>query len=419
MYELIKELDYFGYTPQFLISGENKFKTKLGGFIFLLFAMFGVFYAGKEFINFLSMQTIVDSSRDLLKASGNFTLNTDNLYFGIGLIDNDYKELNITDHSYLTFALEIVTISQNGDQTKIQLSLSSCKLSLFIDEENSKVYSKEEITNLKDKLNFYLCVDSNFSMNIKPKVFSKSQIFLQFRTDLKNLSNLEDFKFQINDKKPKINYIYRNIYIDTENKTYPFNQYIDSYWSGIDFENSKKTEFSIDPYEMLDDNNPIGNSVYSVTRSKISSNQVNGTVFPISIRTNRFDNYLNRTEKPLWANGRPVLAISRAMIYLNPILVQTQRNYKKFASFLAEITSILSNLLMIFAIILMKYNSVQGMNNMILSLYTHESIQNLKFFKDDLKPIFQFRKIPNSQRKGIDLSRESMINASRSHDQSN
>ena len=29
MYELIKELDYFGYTPQFLISGENKFKTKL------------------------------------------------------------------------------------------------------------------------------------------------------------------------------------------------------------------------------------------------------------------------------------------------------------------------------------------------------------------------------------------------------
>ena len=72
------------------------------------------------------------------------------------------------------------------------------------------------------------------------------------------------------------------------------------------------------------------------------SNQQNGTIFPISIKSNRFDNYFNRTEKT-------ILELFRGSIYLNPELKQTLRSYRKFAAFLAEVTSILSNILMIFA----------------------------------------------------------------------
>ena len=47
---------------------------------------------------------------------------------------------------------------------------------------------------------------------------------------------------------------------------------------------------------------------------------------------------------------------------------------------------------------MMKYNSVQGKNNMILSLFSNKSIKNLKLFKDDLKPIFEERKTNNLSR---------------------
>ena len=47
---------------------------------------------------------------------------------------------------------------------------------------------------------------------------------------------------------------------------------------------------------------------------------------------------------------------------------------------------------------MMKYNSVQGKNNMILSLFSNKSIKNLKLFKDDLKPIFEERKADNLSR---------------------
>ena len=182
--------------------------------------------------------------------------------------------------------------------------------------------------------------------------------------------------------------------IDTENKYHPFYKYIESYWCGLDWETSKKTEFSLDPFEILDDDKMFQNTKFYPVKTNIS-NQQNGTIFPITIKTARFDHYLNRTEKTIFYKGKNITALFRGMIYLNPELKQTLRSYRKFPAFLAEVTSILSNLLMIFAIIMIKYNSVQGKNNMILSLFTHKSIKNLKLLKDDLKPIFEERKTNN------------------------
>ena len=386
----IKEMDYFGYTPQFLILGENQFKTRLGGLIFLLFVLFAIYYAGIGFINFLNNQNVVDSSRDLRKPSGNFTIDTSNFYFGVGLVNNDYLEYNLTDFPY-KFSFTIMSLNRNGKISKSTIHASKCNLSLFINTENRDVYSEEDLKFLKNKVEkYYLCPDKNFKLLFNPKLFASNINYFQFYVDINSKSNLELAKNKIRQLKPKISVIYKNIFIDTENKYHPFYKYIDSYWSGLDYETSKKTEFSLDPFEILDDDKMFQNTKFYPVKTNIS-NQQNGTIFPISIKSNRFDNYFNRTEKT-------ILALFRGSIYLNPELKQTLRSYRKFAAFLAEVTSILSNILMIFAIIMMKYNSVQGKNNMILSLFSNKSIKNLKLFKDDLKPIFEERKTNNLSR---------------------
>ena len=341
MCDFIKEMDYFGYTPQFLILGENQFKTRLGGLIFLLFVLFGIYYAGIGFIDFLRNQNVVESSRDLRKPSGNFTIDTTSLYFGVGLVDLDYSEYNLTDFPF-KFSFAISSLNRNGTFSKYQVPYHLCNLSLFINTENRDVYSEEDLKFLKNKVEkYYLCPDKNFKLLFNPKLFASNINYFQFYVDINSKSNLELAKNKIRQLKPKISVIYKNIFIDTENKYHPFYKYIDSYWSGLDYETSKKTEFSLDPFEILDDDKMFQNTKFYPVKTNIS-NQQNGTIFPISIKSNRFDNYFNRTEKT-------ILELFRGSIYLNPELKQTLRSYRKFAAFLAEVTSILSNILMIFA----------------------------------------------------------------------
>ena len=53
MNECIKRMDYFGYTPQFLNSGEEKFTSKLGGFTFLIYIIFVLYYIGTNSNDFI------------------------------------------------------------------------------------------------------------------------------------------------------------------------------------------------------------------------------------------------------------------------------------------------------------------------------------------------------------------------------
>ena len=74
MLECIKEIDKFGYTPQFLISGGTQFKSKLGGSIFVVYLLFAIYYFVNQISSFVKNRINVDSSRDSLKYSGNFSL---------------------------------------------------------------------------------------------------------------------------------------------------------------------------------------------------------------------------------------------------------------------------------------------------------------------------------------------------------
>ena len=146
---------------------------------------------------------------DILKYSVNSTLNVDNFYFGVGLIDINYMEYN---------------------------------LSRFPE-------------------------------------FGDDMSYLQINLDFTNTSVLDKAEETIIQLKPKLNFMYKNIFIDTENKTHPYYEYIDSYWTGIDYESAKKTEFSLDPFEIWDDDNILGNTQFKPIQTV--SNNLNGTIYQI------------------------------------------------------------------------------------------------------------------------------------------
>ena len=151
---------------------------------------------------------------------------------------------------------------------------------------------------------------------------------------------------------------------------------------------------------MLDDDNMFSQPFFSPIITN-SSNHTNGTIFQTSVLRNDFSFINDRTLYSLNNTKEPEMNLVKIRIYLNHIMRLTFRSYKKFSILIAEITSILSNILLIITIIMIRYNSVQGMNNMIMSIFSNESIKNLKLFKQDFTKTYGESKnvrIPHSNK---------------------
>ena len=286
--------------------------------------------------------------------------------------------------------MNFVTIEMNGSRTNTPIPMTACDVNFFLDQDSLKDYTEKEIYTIKNKAKYYLCPINNFTVPFVPYYFPGRQIFLQINFDFKNTSILSDVENQINQKRPRLNFPFKNIFIDSENKSHPYYAFIDQFYSEIDYKTAKKIDLSLNPYEIHDDDNIFGSVKFTPINTKKSS-QKNSTIFQTSIKSSQFGIFENRTQNLYFNNNKPFLNFFKIRIQLNPALKITYRSYKKFATFLADVTSILSNLLMICAIIMIRYNSIQGKNNMIMSMFSHKSIKNLKSFKDDFKPIFEGR----------------------------
>ena len=388
MMEVIKEFDYFGFTPQFFISGKRHFQSKFGGVVFILFNLLSFYYVAIQLIIYIKNRSTVDSLQDVIQYSQSYNITTKELYFGIGFINQKNVEFNLSEFSNFDIYMIVTNIDLNGTRIDIRINLDSCDLSYFLTDDAKYKYTPDNIIILKEKLKYYLCPSEDFRMQFDPFVFGGKQNFLQINFDFKNNSNLSQIQYEINHKRPRLNYIFKNLLVNTENKTHPYEAIIDNYWSEIDFGASKKIELSLNAYNLLDDDNIFGTEVFESFQSN-NSQLPDDTILQFSLKDFQIGFYDNRTENLVFNSNKPFLNFFKIKITLDRSLRSTHRSYKKFATLLAELSSVLSNTLIILSIIMLKYNYVQGKNKMIKTMFTHTLIKNLKLFKDDLKPIFQ------------------------------
>ena len=382
--KFIKSLDNFGYTPQFLISGEGEYKSVPGGIIFVCFAIFACWYLISQSIGFISRLHDVQTSRTIITQSEIYNITTKDLYFGIGLVDYSNNEYNMSQNfSYLNFTMSVIKIDQSGNTRRIDIQLAECQIEYFISDLDLLKMDKTDAAEIKNRLPFYLCPPLDFNFLLNSPNFGEGEEFIQLQIDIVDSSVLSYAKENLFDVRPRLNFIYRNLIVESESFDSPFSSYITSFYNEIDYEFAKKTEVFMNPFEMLDDTNYFTGVKYEADVSSFSS-QPNNTVFQITRNTDRFSYVSDRTKYSYNQYN-----IYKLKIYLNPKKNKLLRSYQKFTAFLAGVTAILSNVLLIFALVMIQYNSIQGTNNMIKSMFTFESIKNMKYFNIDLKEVLK------------------------------
>ena len=148
----IRIFDYFGFTPQFLIGGENKYKSLLGGVISLFFILVSLIYSVFQFFSFFDNINILETSRSIIKPSKSYNLSSKDIYFGVGLTDLNRNEYNISRFPYLTFQLEYFQTDQlTMKQNKYNLNLGSCNISKFLPLDEYDFLTQVEKDQLKKK----------------------------------------------------------------------------------------------------------------------------------------------------------------------------------------------------------------------------------------------------------------------------
>ena len=173
--------------------------------------------------------------------------------------------------------------------------------------------------------------------------------------------------------------VFNNIAVKSDNKTAPYRGYIDSIINEINFDFTKTSELKLYPLEMMDDRNLFGNGDF-VGVNTTYSNQPNETVFKIDKGYDIFNLNFNRSV----TTDDDYLSLFKIKFNLSSSMTVIFRSYPKFTEVLAGVSSMLSTGLIVLSIFMNNYNSIQGKNNMVKSLYTNEGLQNIKNFSVDL-----------------------------------
>ena len=167
----LRMFDYFRYIPQFRINGNASHSSTFGGIISILFILLSIGYFLFQTFLFLNHRDKVITCMISTKPAENqYNLTTKDIYLGIGLVDINQKELNISDYPYLKFYLNFV-ILDDINRLSNQISLEQCNFSLLINQQDIENMNSQDIVLTKSRIPYYLCPVANSTFNIIPDTF--------------------------------------------------------------------------------------------------------------------------------------------------------------------------------------------------------------------------------------------------------
>ena len=291
--------------------------------------------------------------------------------------------VNFSNLPYLDITL-LIPDAQNTSNW-IDMDLGMCNVSKFLKKEDYDSLSKETQEEITKKMSFYLCPIDNFSIEFVNS-FYVDNFNVLLLVEFKNTSVLEEAEDDLNNMRYKFSFIFADLAINSDNRKDPYSNYLDSFEDEINFDMFRKKIVNICPFEMQDDNHLFGVGAFERLDTNYSD-QPNKTVFTMKKGSDRSILISNRSQ-PVSANGNhPQLYLYNIKLKLDPTMTTTLRSYQKFTDVLAGVSSLLSTGMIFLSIFMNHYNTVQGKNNMVQSLYTNEGMHNIKSFSIDLNEI--------------------------------
>lgn len=357
--QFFKLCDYFGVSFNFKFKDKEKYQSRFGGFVFIVFLIFSIGYFTLSFIPFFERKI--------------YTLNTSTKIVSPSPLEN-FKELEFNlaftlqwDNNTLLDpeTLKLFEIKSNKviyknskDKIKTPLKFKNCTESDFYNKSVSQFQQLE--------LSQFNCLDSEEDLSIQggfsDPIYQYLDIAVFFSKDLDmkdeaTLKSLKEF-FSINQLKFSIYFL--DTTVDVKNSETPISWYINTYVTYLDFNMLKKTNIDFSILEFSDDKNVLLNNPQLNENLKLGDKQEYSASIP------------DRSIAPYDNN----ITLLKFFFRASPSITIIERSYQKLTAFLANMGGLISNLLLVIFVAVTFFNRFWG----------EESILNkILKFKDHLK----------------------------------
>ena len=322
----IKACDGFGTFITFRINDDIEYKSIIGGCSTILFVIITIIYTtyccssffSRKNVDFIFTNKIVETDPQINLTSSHF-----NLAFGVQYSEDAMSAIENTSQ-YFTYKMNIVEWIGDDDLVAYPFSFKQC--------EPSDFYNVVDEAFENNDIGQYICPDffnnSNFTLEGLYTDYYFKFIELEIRLTEYALNNLNEVEAVMKENPLEMAIFFLDSAIDYENRKDAIPSFINYSYKVIDFDFIKTTEIFISSLEFQNDDNLLFDN------SKLTID----AMFDHSLDSFRY--------VPERFDDQETL-IGKFIIKASPKIIQVNRQYQKFPSFLADLTSLLEEILVL------------------------------------------------------------------------
>ena len=322
----IKACDGFGTFITFRINDDIEYKSLIGGCSTILFVIITVIYTtyccsgffSRKNVDFIFTNKIVQTDPQINLTSSHF-----NVAFGVQYSEDAMSAIENTS-LYFTYKMNIVEWVGDDDLIAYPFSFKQCEASDF--------YNVVDEAFENNDIGQYICPDlfnkSNFTLEGLYTDYYFKFIELEIRLTEYALSNLDEVEEVMKENPLEMAIFFLDSAIDYENRKDAIPSFINYSYKVIDFDFVKTTEIFISSLEFQNDDNLLFDN------SKLTID----AMFDHSLDSFRYVPDRSDQEETL---------VGKFIIKASPKIIQVNRQYQKFPSFLADLTSLLEEILVL------------------------------------------------------------------------
>ena len=319
--KIIKECDCFGTFISFRINDDIEYKSLIGGFSTIIFTTFALAYTLYVSYYFISRKNVdLIYSNKIIQSNPKVNLTQLEFNFGFGLQYQSDGE-SAVNLKYFKYNLSLCSWTDDEQLVYTNIPYRLCEKKDFFNIVNESF----DIVGLGDML----CPElSNINFTLSGTFMDYFYQFIELNIELTTyaLENKEETKNFIVNNPLEMAFFFLDNAIDYESRKNTLPIYLNYLFKAMDFEFQKTTEALISKIEFSNDENIIFNNPKMSYGATLDSH---------------FDSFHKITDK----QGDNL--IGQLLIKASPKVIQLSRTYEKLPSFIADLSGILEEILII------------------------------------------------------------------------
>ena len=326
----IKACDGFGTFITFRINDDIEYKSLIGGCSTILFVIITVVYASyccssffaRKNVDFIFTNKIVQADPFINLTDSHF-----NLAFGVQFSEDAMPAVEATA-AYFKYTMNVIEWIGDDELIEHPFEFKQCETSDFYDMVNDAF----DTNDLGGMICPSLDENSNFTLSGLYTDYYFKFIQLDITLSDYGVEHIDEVRGYMKENPLEMAIFFLDSAIDYENRKNALPTYINYSYKIIDFDFVKSTEIFISSLEFKNDDNLLYDN------SKLTIDAM------LDHSLDSFRYVSERADEEEFLLGRYIIKAS-------PKIIQVNRQYQKFPSFLADFTSLLEEILVLMLLI--------------------------------------------------------------------